>query len=268
MQKWRRVRGALHCVLVEEKGCESDYLNFMFRMFVVRRYRVGVWQRLVPAIPAVGQPSWGRVRNAFKVAYDVEDRIFPHQYRPTTLRGYFDRRHEWQCAQQLEHHVREELTLKLLYRALPRREIHDFVSAACPRTFGAMYDKLREDLGHISGVFGDYGIKLMLDMLVFLGAVPPAAISRWPVACPGYQTTLAAIFPGLPETLHLQALYWVHRQFGRTWRLQFPESCAQLCWDHRRQAGSLDDLMEHESTAASPGAARKRGRRSSVLRST
>ena len=35
--------GALHSVLVEEKGkCESDYLNFMFHMFVLHRYRLEV----------------------------------------------------------------------------------------------------------------------------------------------------------------------------------------------------------------------------------
>ena len=118
---------------------------------------------------------------------------------------------------------------------------------ACPRTFGIMYDKLHAELAPLPGVFGEYGIKLMLDMAVLLGAVPPAAISRWPVACPGYAETLAVVFPGLPAALHLQALYWVHRSFARTWRFQFPESCAQLCWDHRRQSWIVDDQqMEFE----------------------
>ena len=84
----------------------------------------------------------------------------------------------------------------------------------------------------------------MLDMLVMLGSVPREAISRWPVVCPGYQATLAVLFPGLDPGLHLQALYWVHRQLGHKWRFEFPESCAQLCWDHRRVHGSLNDLID------------------------
>ena len=48
---------ALHCVLVQEPGFASDYVNFMFRLFVLRRYRMDVWQRLVPAIPPIGEPK-------------------------------------------------------------------------------------------------------------------------------------------------------------------------------------------------------------------
>ena len=235
LPNWRRVPGALHFVMLHENLLPSDYLNFMFRMFVVRRYQPRVWQRLVPSIPAAGEPHWKLMLHALAEAYRLEDKIFHGNYRPCTLRGH---------ARSKQKHEREEHTLRLLYRALPTREIQDFASTACPRTFGVMYDKLHAELASLPGVFGDYGIKLMLDMLVLLGAVPPAAISRWPVACPGYTETLAVVFPGLPAALHLQALYWVHRDFGKTWRFQFPESCAQLCWDHRRGAGILPDRLE------------------------
>ena len=240
--------GALHCVLVEEKGkCESDYLNFMFRMFVLRRYRLEVWQRLVPSIPPAGTPAWPDMLRSFAAVFGSEEKVFPHQFRPTTLRGYRDEAGVLKSITgiTMAREAREVLTLKLLYRALPRDEILDFVAAAGPCTFGALYDKMKENLNHVLlGVFGDYGIKLMLDMLVLTGGVPQAALSRWPTDCPGYRGALATLFPGLPQGLHLRALYWVHKELGKTWRFQFPESCAQLCWDHRRQKGALDDAMD------------------------
>ena len=173
----------------------------------------------------------------------MQEKIFPGNFRPVTLRGFYDARRVWQSAPRAKH-LREEMTLRLLYEALPLRAIQSFAAAACPLTFGELFDQLRSNLEQLSGVFGDYGIKLMLDMLVLLGGVPATAISRWPVACPGYAETLAVLFPGLPPALHLQALYWVHREFGKTWFFQFPESCAQLCWNHRRRAGRLDDTIE------------------------
>ena len=63
---WRRAGSALHCVMVQESpDCESDYVNFMFRLFVHRRYRLEVWQRLVPAIPPIGAPAWSTLRTTF-----------------------------------------------------------------------------------------------------------------------------------------------------------------------------------------------------------
>ena len=129
---------------------------------------------------------------------------------------------------------------------MPRREIQDFAAEACLRTFAALVDALQKALGRLRGVWGDYNIKTMLDLLVLLGCVPPGAISRWPVACPGYQESFAVLFPGLKEEHHLKALYWVHRRLTRgVWRFQFPESAAQLCWDHRRLNGTLVDRMDH-----------------------
>ena len=81
----------------------------------------------------------------------------------------------------------------------------------------------------------------MLDMLVMQGSVPEWVLSRWPVDCPAYRSSLATLFPGLPVQDHLVALYWVHMELGKKWRFMFPESCAQLCWGHRRQSGALDD---------------------------
>ena len=177
--------------------------------------------------------------------FGSEEKVFPHQFRPTTLRGYRDEAGVLKSVTRMTHEAREVLTLKLLYRALPRHEILDFVAAACPCTLGALYDKMKENLSlTLQGVFGDYGIKLMLDMLVLSGGVPPEALSRWPTDCPGYRNALATLFPRLPSAEHLRALHWVHRELGKTWRLQFPESCAQLCWDHRRQSGVFDDPMD------------------------
>ena len=73
--------------MLHENGLPSDYLNFMFRMFVVRRYTPGVWQRLVPGIPAAGEPRWKLVRHAFAEAYRLKEQIYCGNYRPAVLRG-------------------------------------------------------------------------------------------------------------------------------------------------------------------------------------
>ena len=236
---------ALHCVLVQEPGFASDYVNFMFRLFVLRRYRMDVWQRLVPAIPPIGEPKWSAIHGVFKSLFHHEKKpkVFPHNFRATTLREYLQNGKSKSVA-GMSREAREVKTLQLLYKALPRQEIKAYAAAACPRTFAAMYDKMKENLNlMLQGVFGDYGLKLMLDLLVLTGAAPQETLSRWPVACPGYRAALATLFPGLPESEHLRALYWVHRELRQTWPLEFPESCAQLCWDHRRLRGALDDAL-------------------------
>ena len=250
LRVWRRAEGAPHFVLdddVVERHVPSDYVNFIYRLFVMKRYRENVWVRLVPCIPAAGEPSWDKLREAFWDAYGGEAKLFKGNFRPTTLRGYHDSAGQWCGTENLQKHEREQVTLKALWEALPRREIELFALEACPRSFADMVDKMRANFVNLRGVFGEYNVKLMLDLLVLLGCVPQEAISRWPVACPGYQLTLARIFPGLTggEGSQLKALYWIHRQLtnGR-WRFLFPESCAQLCWDHRRRNGSLDDRME------------------------
>ena len=79
LSKWVQKSGALHCVLKEEQAHdESDYFNFMFRMFVLRRYRLEVWQRLVPAIPPAGTPAWPLVLCVFAGAYRAKEKVCPH----------------------------------------------------------------------------------------------------------------------------------------------------------------------------------------------
>ena len=98
-------------------------------------------------------------------------------------------------------------TLKMLYASLPKREIEQFIGAACPSSFGAMYDSLKENLRQrVSGVFADYGVKCMLDMLVMQGVVPQWMLSRWPTDCPGYRGSQVALFPGLHFTDYRRAL--------------------------------------------------------------
>ena len=164
--------------------------------------------------------------------------VFWGRFRPTTLTGYRNEAGALKKTRGLSRQARETLTLQLLYRALPRREIQNFAACPDPGTFAVMYDTMKVNLDlTLQGVFGDYGIKLMLDMLVMTGGVPCAALSRWPTNCPGYHTALATLFPRLPPAERLKALYWVHRELSTTWRFEFPESCAQLCWWHRRRTG-------------------------------
>ena len=69
LKQWQQVPGALHSVrLHEAEGrCQtkSDYLHFVFRVFVARRYHSTIWRRLLPAIPPAGKPNWKAVRQVF-----------------------------------------------------------------------------------------------------------------------------------------------------------------------------------------------------------
>ena len=233
----------MHFIMEGESG--GNFLNYLFRMFVARRYRDGVWQRLVLAIPVSGRPTWAKLRDVFADVFAKGEKLFPGMFRPTTLKSYRPRLGgPEKSTTGMKPEVREMWTLRMLYASLPEREIEEFTRAACPSTFAAMYDKMKTYLGlRVKGVFGDYGIKITLDVLVLQG-VPERVLSRWPVDCPGYRSSLATLFPGLPPAEHLTALHWVHMQMNKKWRLIFPESCAHLCWDMRRQSGCLDDAMD------------------------
>ena len=129
---WTKAGSASHCVLVDEPpDCESDYVNFMFRLFVLRRYRPEVWQRLVPAIPPIGTPTWPAIRSALKSMFRQRKKVFPHQLRPTTLHHFRDKRDgKKKDVVGWSREAREVKTLQLLYQALPRSEIENYAAAA------------------------------------------------------------------------------------------------------------------------------------------
>ena len=94
-------------------------------------------------------------------------------------------------AARMSREARELKTLQLVYKALPRKEIKKYAAAACPCTFATMYDKMKENLNLLmQGVFGDYGLKLMLDMLVLTGG-----------GCSGAPISMAHRLPGVSQRI-------------------------------------------------------------------
>ena len=120
---------------------------------------------------------------------------------------------KWQSLAAACPSEREVALWKAVHASLPTAECEAFAAEPSPAHFGALYDRLLANLRQAqSGAIGKYQVKCMLDMAVVLGAIPDWTLSRWPVACPGYTSGLALIFPGLPKAAHLPALYWLHMQ--------------------------------------------------------
>ncbi len=140
------------------------------------------------------------------------------------------------------------LTCKLLWSCIPDASLDSYEARPSGERFAAFYDAMVARFrAHTSGMMGDHCVKCFLDLMVCSQVVPDHHLTRWPTSCPGYLAGLGKIFPTLPTERRLQALQFLHRELrvpevGGA-RFRFPESCMQLCWDHRREAGSLEDSM-------------------------
>ena len=233
-----------HYVMAGEHG--GDFRTFLFRMFVLRRYnRENVWLRLAPAIPTEGEPDWEDLGERLQGLFTEPGTVFSSSFRYTHVNKVRDvQTGKWQSLVAACPSEREVALWRAVYIAVPMKECKAFAAEPSLAHFGDLFGTLLQNLKHFqSGAIGEYNVKCMLDMAVVLGAVPDWTLSRWPVACPGYTSGLAMLFPGLPKAAQLQALYWVHMQLCLHWRFTLPESVAHLCWYHRRMAGQFDDMI-------------------------
>ena len=232
-----------HYVMAGEHG--GDFRTFLFRMFVLRRYnRENVWLRLVPAIPTEGEPDWEDLGERLQSIFDEPGTVFSSSFRYTQCNKVRNKSGQWQSLVAACPSDREVALWRAVYAAVPTQACEAFAAEPSREHFGDMYNQLLANLQRFQrGAIGEYSVKCMLDMVVVLGAAPDWTVSCWPVACPGYTSGLAMLFPGLPTQARLQALYWVHMQLCLHWRFEFPESVAHLCWHHRRVTGQFDDMM-------------------------
>ena len=125
---------------------------------------------------------------------------------------------------------------------------HGYSSHPCPATYEHLYDTIESQVGRrTKGIFGDYGLKLALDILICSGKVESAHITKWPMSCPGYEDTMKLVFPGLPKDKWFAAFLFLYREIGGIRKLKFPEVIMHLCWYKRRASGSLKDDIAPET---------------------
>ena len=163
-------------------------------------------------------------------------------YYSSTLRSYSADGRIWQGIAGLDPAARELLPLRLLWDSIPWQELADYRSDPSRDSFGVWYDKFWLNVGlRQKGAFGEYNMKLTLDLLICSKRVQEHHVSRWPTNCPGHHASMTALFPGMPKRQWYSAMLWLHRQVSPHHNLTFPNTFMHLCWEKRRQAGALND---------------------------
>ena len=223
--------------------------RFMMICMAYRRYnRAGVWKTIIDAgaFPCGQEPVWDKLQGALRVVFEGGGPVLSGVYYPSTLRSYSVDGINWSGVAGLDSAAREFLTLRILWDSIPRQELADYVSDPSRETFAAWYDKFMGNIGmRQKGAFGEYNMKLILDLLLCSKRMRDEHISRWPIHCPGYQAPMRTLFPGMPKKHWYTAMLWLHREVAPRHNLLFAETLMHLCWDKRRQAGALKDSAAH-----------------------
>jgi hypothetical protein len=98
--------------------------------------------------------------------------------------------------------------------------------------FKKFYNKLRASIrGSVSGCFGEYGFKRLLDVIVVGAAVDRKHVADWPGNCPGYKTGLHKVFDSsLAVKQYTDALFTLHSYREDAQNLCVGETSMMLCW--------------------------------------
>ena len=121
---------------------------------------------------------------------------------------------------------------------------HGYIAEPGLDTYAFLYDAIDSEVAaRTKGIFGDYGLKLTLDILICSGRVDSAHISKWPMKCDGYPETMKRVFPNLPRGEWFNALLFIYRELAGSRSLMFPSVIMHLCWSKRRESGMLDDRI-------------------------
>ena len=126
------------------------------------------------------------------------------------------------------------------------REVAAFEQHPSGETCAGLYDAILNSMGVVSkGILGEYQFKCVLDLLFMTDFIADVHISKWPTQGTGTMHALGRVFPSLEAERHMLALYDLHKQMGAIagGKLRFPESVMHLCWDERRCAGKLIDIV-------------------------
>lgn len=114
--------------------------------------------------------------------------------------------------------------------------------------YTVLYDSIeRETTTRTKGIFGEYGLKLTLDILICSGRVDSAHVTKWPMNCDGYPETMKAVFPGLHKKHWMAAMLYVYREIGGKYGYSFPEVAMHWCWHKRRKSNMMDDKFDRDA---------------------
>jgi len=222
---------------------------FWFMCVVYRRYSdPEMWEQLQGAISeADGQsPAWGEVQRALQKRIDEGKPIFGGKLYPSSLKMYrLSPTGPWMKCTNMTTPDRELISLKLMYKATPRKLLQAYDTAPSRDSWAQWYDAFMESMaGTTVGLFGPYSMKCALDVMVLCGRAREADLSRWPAECTGYSHILFGIFgKDLPQVDRKRAMDLIFRRMCQHHggKLKYPEVLMHLCWNHRRATGVLKD---------------------------
>ena len=191
-------------------------------------------------------PNWKALGELLEEKWATKGKVFGGLYHPPVLRSYSTNGGTTWRDPPFNLAKRDILAMQLLWEAAPSRELKAYEANPGMETFTDLYSEFKAKIQACTkGLVGNYGLKVILDLMVLGGWVCDAHLAMWPADCPGYISGLNHLFRRLPSTLRLNALLFVHRELNGKCALTFPESAAQLCWAKRRRAGSLRDSRNH-----------------------
>lgn len=222
-------------------------LNTFFMMCLAyRRFnRPSTWQTLEENRwlgAGLSAPRWHTLRAALARLFAARTPVFGGVFYPATLRAFM-RAGRWVSIGNMSQANRETLTLQLMWNAIPQDAVNQYANTPGPGTFAVLYDTFMANMAATTrGIFSEYSMKLVLDLLVCSGRVADWHLVRWPTGCPGYAPTMRRLFPQLPKQEWLRGLHWLFREIGPLHSLSMPEVMMHLCWDKRRADGALDDM--------------------------
>ena len=215
---------------------------------VFRRFsRPETWESIKKEI-LKPKPAWARVEQALRKRVERKEPLFGGFFYPTILKAY--RRSAsapWvRVAPGSDMVEREVRTLQLLWASVPLEACAAYDRKPGRETFREFYSQFdRRVRDTASGVWSDYAFKCALDVLTLSGKVPDHHLCVWPEGCPAYKKALATMFAKPPASIY-EALCFLfydsaHRHGGK---LRFAEVIMHLCWNQKRQAGTLEDTLQ------------------------
>lgn len=244
----------------QEDVSQFGLRNFMMLCIAFRRFGcVETWEAMMASawLPRIGNPSWEALAPVLRNLFDTGCRVFGGLYYPATLRSYrlFN---VWNKVDQTPAAERELLTLQLLWACLVSigPSMAEYEASPSGQSFKQMCMSLMDAVKrYTKGCFGDYHLKLLLDLLVCSKRVPSHHMLYWPTSCPGYAATLKRLFPGLHPTSWLNAVHYLFRYMGQHngGHLNIAEVAMHLCWDKRRKSGVLGDHIDVLGRGIGPG---------------
>ena len=193
-------------------------------------------------------PDFDHLERALQAAYQraknakTGDKLHGGLFRTTILSSYsVDGGVTWMEAPK-DGVKRDLLGLRQMWMALPRAILQCYQDSPSRDFFKAALRQFQQNLSNVQkGMFGDYLVKCMLDVVVMSGAVVAGTISAWPSRCPAYLSAIPKFYPGIPADRWFLAFCHWHQFLRATRNMSFPAALAQLCWNERRGSGVLRD---------------------------